>query len=158
MASQPLIDLASIDLDRVVATRDEILSKLKQRHEFAMLDGIVHRDQEAGLIVGFKEIRADDWWAAGHIPGRPIFPGVLMIESGAQLCSYDFLLRSEGEERFIGFGGLNDTRFRGIVEPDCRMLFVARPHRVRSTMFTYLCQGLVEGRLVFEAEVIGVAL
>jgi 3-hydroxyacyl-[acyl-carrier-protein] dehydratase len=158
MASQPLIDLGSIDLDRVLASREEILTRLKHREHFVMLDGVLHRGVEAGIIVGYKEIRADDWWAAGHIPGRPIFPGVLMIESGAQLCSYDFLLRAGDEERFIGFAGLNGTRFRGVVEPDCRMLFVGKLHRIRSTMFSYLCQGLVDGKLVFETEVLGVAL
>lgn len=158
MPAQPLIDLDEIDLGRVVATRDDVYAVLRQRDAFALLDGILHRDPERGSIVGYKDVRADDWWAAGHIPGRPIFPGALMIEAGAQLCSYDYLLRSEGEERFIGFGGLESTRFRGVVEPPVRMLFAARPNRIRSTMFTYFAQGFAGGKLVFETEVIGVAL
>ena len=159
MPSQPLVELAELDLSQRCADRDDILAVLKQRGTFAMLDGIVLRDEAAGLIVGYKEIRSDDWWAPDHIPGRPIFPGVLQIEAGAQLCSYDYLVRTRGEEnRFIGFGGLNGTRFRGVVEPDTRLHFVGKVNRIRSTMFTYFVQGWVDARLVFETEVIGVAL
>ena len=110
------------------------------------------------IIVGYKDIRADDWWTADHIPGRPIFPGALMIETGAQLCSYDYLCRmGDTGERFLGFGGLNNTRFRGVVEPGVRMYFVGKVNRMRSTMFTYFMQGIVDDKIVFEAEVIGVA-
>ena len=81
-----------------------------------------------------------------------------MIETGAQLCSYDYLCRmGDTGERFLGFGGLNNTRFRGVVEPGVRMYFVGKVNRMRSTMFTYFTQGIVEDKIVFEAEVIGVA-
>ena len=49
-------------------------------------------------------------------------------------------------------------RFRGVVEPGMRLLFIAKLHRLRSTMFTYFMQGFVERKLVFETEVIGVAI
>jgi 3-hydroxyacyl-[acyl-carrier-protein] dehydratase len=157
MPSEPLIDLGALALDRVVGTREEILAKIRQRGRFALLDGILHVDGEKGLIVGFKEIRADDWWAADHIPGRPIFPGALMCEAAAQLCSYDYLRQQTlPEGAFLGFGGMNDTRFRGVVEPPCRMVFAARRERLRSRMFTYSAQGFVAGELVFETGILGV--
>jgi 3-hydroxyacyl-[acyl-carrier-protein] dehydratase len=157
MPSEPLIALETLDLSRVVATREEILGKIRHRGRFALLDGILHLDPEGRSIVGFKEIRADDWWAIDHIPGRPIFPGALMCEAAAQLCSYDYLRKSAlPEGGFLGFGGMNDTRFRGIVQPPCRMIFVAKPEKLRSRMFTYATQGFVAGELVFETEILGV--
>ncbi|MDP6539463.1 MAG: beta-hydroxyacyl-ACP dehydratase [Planctomycetota bacterium] len=160
MASPPLVDLDSLDLSETIATHGEVYAVLEQSGRFALLDGVLHRDADEGLIVGFKDIRADDWWAPDHIPGRPIFPGALMIEAGAQLCSYDSFLRraDAGESGFFGFGGLNGTRFRGVVEPGMRLLFVAKLGRLRRTMFTYQTQGFVEDKLVFEAEVMGVAI
>jgi 3-hydroxyacyl-[acyl-carrier-protein] dehydratase len=158
MARELLADVARLDLSQVIADHGKIYSLLQHAGRFALLDAVVYRDPEQGLIVGYKDVRADDWWAPDHVPGRPIFPGALMVETGAQLSSYDFLLRQEGEQRFIGFGGLNDTRFRGLVEPGVRMHFVSKLHRARSTMFTYFVQGLVDGNLVFETEVLGVAL
>lgn len=152
-----MIDFETVDLARVVLTREDVLGKIRQRGRFALLDGILHVDGEGGLIVGFKDIRADDWWAADHIPGRPIFPGALMCEAAAQLCSYDYLRKQTlPEGGFLGFGGMTDTRFRGVVEPGCRMLFAARPERLRSRMFTYAAQGFVERELVFETGILGV--
>ncbi|MCB9905875.1 MAG: hypothetical protein H6831_15860 [Planctomycetes bacterium] len=159
MASTPLFDLSRIDLTAPpIAGPDQLKSLLRQRGTFEMLDGVLHQDAEEQIIVGYKDIRADDWWTQDHIPGRPIFPGALMIETGAQLCSYDYLCRmGDTGERFLGFGGLNNTRFRGVVEPGVRMYFVGKVNRMRSTMFTYFTQGIVEDKIVFEAEVIGVA-
>jgi 3-hydroxyacyl-[acyl-carrier-protein] dehydratase len=157
MPTAPLADLEKLDLSRVIASRDDILEKIKQRGRLALLDGILHFDLEGGLIVGFKEIRADDWWASDHIPGRPIFPGALMCEAAAQLCSYDYMKRgSLPDGGFLGFGGMDGTRFRGVVQPPCRMIFVARPERIRSRMFTYAAQGFIERELVFETEILGV--
>lgn len=159
MPAVPLLDFEKIDLSRVVATRDDVLKKIKQRGRFALLDGILHVDLEAGLIVGFKDIRADDWWAADHIPGRPIFPGALMCEAAAQLCSYDYMTRGTiSQDGFLGFGGMNETRFRGVVEPPSRLLLAAKVERLRSRMFTYATQGFVGLDLVFETEVMGILL
>jgi 3-hydroxyacyl-[acyl-carrier-protein] dehydratase len=159
MPSKPLFDLDSIDLTRILATPDQLKQKLAQRGTFEMLDAAVHRDEEAGIIVGYKEIRGDDWWAPDHIPGRPLFPGALMIETAAQLCSYDYSMRAaEGDDRFVGFGGLNGTRFRGVVEPEGRMHFVAQVKRIRKSMFIYQTQGYYRDKMVFETEVVGVVL
>jgi 3-hydroxyacyl-[acyl-carrier-protein] dehydratase len=159
MPAQPLIDFDAVDLSTVVATKEEILPSLKQRGTFEMVDGVLHHDRESQLIVGFKEIRGTDWWASDHIPGRPIFPGALMIEGSAQLCSYDFLhRRPDLADAFVGFAGLNATRFRGLVEPDCRLVMVGKLHKMRKTMFTYGVQAFVERRMVFEAEVMGMVV
>ena len=157
MAAEPWIDPETLARARVAASREDVLEKIRQRGRFALLDGILDVGGDGGLVAGFKDIRADDWWAADHIPGRPIFPGALMCEAAAQLCSYDYLRKQElPAGGFLGFGGMNATRFRGVVQPDCRMIFVARPERLRSRMFTYAAQGLVGGELVFETEILGV--
>ena len=153
------LDLSGLDLDREVIARDEIYRTLAHRGRFALLDGVLHFDPEQELIVGYKEIRADDWWAPDHIPGRPLFPGVLMVEAAAQLSSFDFMLRRpEREDSFLGFGGLESTRFRGTVEPPSRLLLAARSLRVRTNMFTYEAQGFVGDKLVFQTEIIGVVV
>ena len=156
MPAEPLLDLEKTDLTHLVATREDIQKQIKQRGRFALLDGILDFGRESNVIVGFKEIRADDWWASDHIPGRPIFPGALMVEAAAQLATYDYLVRNPPkEELFLGFGGLDSVRFRGLVEPGVRMLFAAKAVRVRTRMFTYTAQGFVGGNLVFEGEIMG---
>jgi 3-hydroxyacyl-[acyl-carrier-protein] dehydratase len=160
MPTAPLVDFDAQELTEVIVSKEEIYRSLKQADTFALLDGVLLMDRERDLAVGFKDIRADDWWVKGHIPGRPLFPGALMIETGAQLASYDFMKRSPDwpEDRFLGFGGTGPTRFRETVVPGQRMIFAARVQRIRSRMFTYDVQGFVDGRLAFETEILGIVV
>lgn len=155
----PLVDLATLDLSREVVPHAALYRVLKQSGNFALADGLLHMDTSTEIVVGYKDIRADAWWAADHIPGRPLFPGALMIETSAQIATYDFLQRRpELDGAFIGFTGIDGTRFRATVEPECRLLFVCLAARLRKAMFTYKVQGLVADEIVFEAEITGMAI
>ena len=162
MAKDTLIDLKTLDLSKTVVEKAGLLEVLAQRGRFEMLDGVLHMDatsEDGGLIVGYKEVRGEDWWASDHIPGRPLFPGALMVESAAQLCTFHFVhLRPELRDTFIGFGGLDDVRFRRAVEPDCRLVIAGRVQRMRKTMFVYNTQGFVNDELVFQAGIRGVVV
>jgi hypothetical protein len=78
MPPKPLIDLDSIDLDKVVAGPEQIRECNRQRYEMEHLDAIVHLDTEEGVIVGYKDVKDDEFWVRGHIPGRPLLrlPGL----------------------------------------------------------------------------------
>ena len=126
MPQKTLFDLASIDRHSVVVDRAELDRYLEQRGTFAMLDHLCYQDVEGGIAVGTKAIREDDWWAEDHVPGQPMFPGALMIEAAAQVASFDFSKHRvpQGEdERFVGFGGVEKTRFRGVVTPPSILYF-----------------------------------
>jgi 3-hydroxyacyl-[acyl-carrier-protein] dehydratase len=157
--AQPLIDFERLDLTQTVRDSAEVRRLCLQRNRLSMLDAVVHIGGLDGLVVGYKDVSPDDWWAPDHFPGRPIFPGALQIEGAAQLCAYHFLdSRPEMQHKLVGFGGVNDARFRGVVAPPARLYFAAKPLRLRSTMFTYQAQGFVDGKLVMEAEILGVIL
>ena len=79
-----LIDLAAVDLSQAVLSRREIYDQLPQRFEFELLDGVCHLDRAARKMVAFADIRPDAWWVRGHVPTRPLLPGVLMLEMAAQ--------------------------------------------------------------------------
>ena len=149
-----LYDLSRIDLNRILFDQEEIRACNAQRGEMEQLNGIVFTEPAAGRIVGFKDVRADEFWVPGHIPGRPLLPGVLMIEAAAQLASF-YTRKYIGWKGFIGFGGAEEIRFRQPVKPGCRLYLVGlkdyeRHHRVRCRV-----QGLVNGHLVFECAIIG---
>ena len=162
MAATPVLDLASLDLSQRLLGPEELDAHLKQTDRFRMLDGIVHEDPDEGIMVGIKHIRSDDWWAKDHVPGRPMFPGVLQIECAAQLCTYDYAAHrmpdNVPDDAFIGFGGVENVRFRGSVEPDCDLVMVTNLLKASRRMFRYHAQGFVGERMVFEGDVIGVLL
>jgi 3-hydroxyacyl-[acyl-carrier-protein] dehydratase len=159
MPSAPLIDFDVLNLDSVHATREEVRSCIMQRGRFEMLDGIAHLDIENALVVAFVDIHTGAWWASDHVPGRPLFPGALMIEASAQMCTYDFMQRMpDMRDTFVGFAGVDKVRYRGTVEPECRMYFAAKVTRIRRNMFTYSTQGFVERKLVYEGEIMGMVL
>ena len=147
-----LFDLAAIDLDATIAGPDRIREVNPQRGNMEHLDAIVWHQE--GKILGYKDVTADEFWVPGHIPGRPLLPGVIMLEAAAQLSSY--LTRVYvGWEGFIGFGGLEDVKFRAPVEPGQRLYLLADLTEVRHRRIRADFQGVVNGNVAVQGVIIG---
>lgn len=158
--AQPLVDLSSLDLSRDVLPEEEIRTMLPHRFEFQLIDGVCHLDLEKGEIVTYKDWDAEPWWARGHIPGRPLMPGVLLAEGAAQAASI-LMKKTEGwgPEEFIGLAGLERVRYRGQVTPESRVHFVSvRGRRSGRRLAKYPAQAFCDGKMVLEMELIGVLL
>jgi 3-hydroxyacyl-[acyl-carrier-protein] dehydratase len=151
-------DPSGLDFNRVVADRDEIRRVNPQRFEMEQLNAIVHIDYAANLIVGYKDVAADEFWVRGHMPGNPLLPGVLMCEAAAQLCSYYVVTIGLLTHDFIGFGGLENVRFRQPVLPGERLVLVGKGIRLHPRQTIFNVQGLVGSTMVFHADVIGVPM
>jgi len=151
-----LFDLEEIDLDAPPMFDRQAVCRLNpQRFEMQQLDGILWYDLANGRVLGYKDVTDHEFWVRGHIPGRPLMPGVIQIESAAQLVSF-FVKQAYQEEGFVGFGGIDRTKFRSAIEPGCRLhllghILQARPGR------KYVCdvQGVVGQTLAFEATITG---
>jgi 3-hydroxyacyl-[acyl-carrier-protein] dehydratase len=157
MPPQLLYDISGIDLNKVIYDQEAIRAVNPQRGDMEHLNGIVHVCAEKGQIIGFKDVRHDEFWVSGHIPGRPLLPGVLMIEAAAQVSGF-FTSKIIGWSGFIGFGGATDIRFRQPVEPGCRLHLIVLKTQHRHRRVQCDAQGLVNGSLVFEATIIGTQL
>jgi 3-hydroxyacyl-[acyl-carrier-protein] dehydratase len=159
MSRSPLVDLASLDLEHPRFGIEAVRRFNAHRHEMEQLSGIVQVNSQEGWIVGFRDVRTDEFWVRGHIPGRPIFPGVLMAESCAQLSSfYMYQTLDLPEGAFIGFGGLDRVRFRGIVTPPVRMWLIGRAVKITSRVGILDTQAVVDDRVVFEGRITGMML
>ena len=157
MLPKPLFDLSRVDFDRVEIPIEEIRKINAQRYEFEQIDGIFQLFPEEEVVVGYRDIRSDEFWVRGHIPGSPLFPGVLMIEAAAQLCSY-YLQRFHPTNGFFGFGGVEGVRFRAAVRPGDRMILVGKGIQVHPRKSTFETQAFVRNALVFEGTIIGVTI
>jgi 3-hydroxyacyl-[acyl-carrier-protein] dehydratase len=158
MPPQLHLNPADVDLGRIVADIEAIRQVNPQRFEMEQLSAIVYLDPEQQIIAGYKDVGNAEFWARGHMPGYPIFPGVLLCEAAAQLCSYYIVTQGLLHGDFLGFGGLENVRFRGPVHPGDRLILIgklARYHR-RQTIFNV--QGFVGTSLVFHADIIGVPM
>lgn len=155
MPSSLLFDLSQIDLyAKPVFDKQEILKVNPQSYEMQQLEGVLWYDKEKHLILGYKDISENEFWVRGHIPGKPMMPGVIMVESAAQLLSF-FVRKIYGIEGFIGFTGIESAKFRAVVEPGQRLYLLGHLTVFKSRKYTAIIQGVVGDTMAFETEVSG---
>ncbi len=152
-----LIDLNEVDLGRVCLTREQIYQQLPQRFEFQVLGGACFVDCPGKRIVCFADVRSEDWWVRGHVPGRPLLPGVVMLEMAAQTSAV-LAGQLDDNDAFIGFGGVERCKFRETVSPPARLYLLCVGLECRARRIVSAAQGVVEGRLVFEAQITGLTI
>jgi 3-hydroxyacyl-[acyl-carrier-protein] dehydratase len=151
-------DPARLNLNSVKADLEAIRRVNPQRFEMEQLTAIVHIDPEQHLIAGYKDVRPDEFWVRGHMPDYPLLPGVLMCEAAAQLCSYYISTHGLIQGDFIGFGGLENVRFRGTVHPGDRLVLIGKGVKLHRRQTVFNVQGFVGTTMVFHADIIGVPL
>jgi 3-hydroxyacyl-[acyl-carrier-protein] dehydratase len=96
--------------------RDTIEEIIPHRPPFLLLDEVI--ELEPGRrVVALREVRADDWWFPGHFPDRPVMPGVLIVEAMAQAGAVAVLIEEENRGKIAFFAGIDDCRFKRVVEP-----------------------------------------
>jgi len=156
MPPEPFLDPLALDFTRLELTPEQIREWNPHRFEMEQLSGVVLMDFERRLVAGFRDVRGDEFWVRGHVPGRPLFPGILMLEAGAQLCSLYYTIAHKDEpRRFFGFGGIDGVKFRGTVVPGDRLVLIARNNELRTRRAVFEVQGFVADRMVFEAKITG---
>lgn len=154
-----ILDLAELDLNCIVADQEAIRKYNPQRFEMEQINAVVLEDTDRSICVGYKDVRDDEFWVAGHMPNMPLMPGVLICEAAAQLASYFTLKYDLLGAELVGLGGIEDVRVRGRVVPGDRLLIVLQQIRVRrGALIVCRFEGFVEETLVVEGKIMGVRL
>lgn len=154
----PILEFSEFDPSQVVADVGVIRQHNRQRFEMEQLTAICYEDHKRRICVGYKDLREDEFWVRGHMPGLPLMPGVIMCEAAAQMASYYTHRYALMEGDLIGFGGLEDVRFRGIVRPGERFFIMAQLLKVRRQMLTCEFQCYVRENRVCEGILLGIPL
>ena len=157
MASALLFDFSAIDLSQTICDSRGLDEFLPQTGPMRQCDRIVWVSENLRQCVGMKEVRPDEFWCEHHIKGRPLFPGVLMIESSAQCASWLFRARFPALG-FLGFLRCDEVVFRGQVVPGDQFVILVNEIEANSRRFISQVQGVVRGKLVFEAKITGMAI
>ena len=149
-----IFDLTGIDLTATLFGPEYIREINPQRGDMEQLNAIVYANPDQGQIIGRKDVKADEFWVPGHIPGRPLYPGVLMMEAAAQVSCF-YTKKYVGWPGFIGFGGVGETKFRAEVKPGDTLIILSKFLHHRHRRIYCDAQGLVDGNLVFETSIVG---
>jgi 3-hydroxyacyl-[acyl-carrier-protein] dehydratase len=127
--------------------RPAIEAILPHREPFLLIDEVV--ELEPGVrVVARKRVRPDEWFLTGHFPGRPIMPGVLIVEAMAQTGAVAVLSEEENRGRLALFAGIDGVRFKRIVEPGDELELTCDLERVRGPVGKGRAEARVDGELV----------
>ncbi len=154
-----IVDLSELQFDPPLADIEEIRRLNPQRHEMEQLTAIVFEDLNDHRCAAYKDITHNEFWCRGHMPGMPLMPGVMMLEAVAQMCSYFAIKYDLLGAKMVGFGGLDDVRFRDPVIPGDRLVVMCQLIRARRNQII-VCrfQGVVGESLVLEGQLKGIPI
>jgi 3-hydroxyacyl-[acyl-carrier-protein] dehydratase len=97
--------------------------------------------------VARKKVRADEFWTQGHFPGRPVMPGVLIVEAMAQAGAVAVLSEEENRGKLALFAGIDGVRFKRIVEPGDELELTCELETVRGPIGRGKARATVDGKL-----------
>jgi 3-hydroxyacyl-[acyl-carrier-protein] dehydratase len=136
-------------------TIDEILTMLPHAYPFLLVDRIV--EIEPGKrAVGIKNITYNEPFFPGHFPGRPIMPGVLIVEAMAQTAGVLVFksIPEENRKKPVFFLGMDNVKFRKPVVPGDQLRLELEITRHRQSIWRFRGQAFVNEKLVAEADLL----
>ncbi|MEL6894986.1 MAG: 3-hydroxyacyl-ACP dehydratase FabZ family protein [Planctomycetota bacterium] len=157
--SEFIVPLDAFDLDQPIADIEAIRRLNPQRFEMEQLSAILFEDTQQFSCAALKEVTDREFWVRGHMPGMPLMPGVVMLEAVAQLSSYFTQKHDLLGAEMVGFGGVDDVRFRGVVRPGDRLVLMVRLEKARrNRMIVAKFQGVVGSNMVLEGLLRGIPI
>ena len=130
-----------------------ILETLPHRYPFVLVDRILEYEPQQ-RAVGLKCVTANEQFFAGHFPGNPVMPGVLIIEAMAQVGAVLLLADiSDRDSKLVYFTGIDKAKFRRPVVPGDVLMMTLTVKKLRSRTCWMRGEAVVEGRRVAEADI-----
>lgn len=132
-------------------TLEEIKKIIPHRHPFLFLDEVIELES-LKKAIGIKHVKADDYFFEGHFPGKPVMPGVIIIESLAQVGAVILLSHPDYLGKIAYFTGINNVKFRRSVVPGDVLELHCELHKIRRGFGFGTAKAFVAGELACEAD------
>lgn len=132
---------------------EEIKKIIPHRYPFLLIDKVTYMEP-GKKVVAHKNVTANEYFFQGHFPGKPVMPGVLIIESLAQAGAVAILSKDEFKNKIAFFGGINKAKFRKMVVPGDELTLKAEIVKVKGPAGIGKAIAYVENKKVAEAELV----
>jgi beta-hydroxyacyl-ACP dehydratase FabZ len=132
----------------------EIQKMLPHRYPFLLVDRVLELEKGKN-IVAIKNVTINEPFFQGHFPGRPIMPGVLMVEAMAQaggILVHQSADTEDGKDNMVYFMAIDKVKFRKPVVPGDQLRFEVELTQHRGKVCKFRGEAKVEGKVVCEAE------
>lgn len=131
----------------------EILRVLPHRYPFVMVDRILSVELEK-KIIGLKNVSFNEPYFQGHFPGRPVMPGVLILEGLAQVGGIMAFYANPDAigKKLLFFAGIDKARFRRPVVPGDQLIFTLELVKQKRSVMVMKAKATVDDQIVAEAE------
>jgi len=131
----------------------EILNTLPHRYPFVMVDKIISIEI-GNEIIGLKNVTINEPFFQGHFPGRPVMPGVLILEGLAQVGGImAFYVNPDAiGKKLLFFAGIDKARFRRPVVPGDQLILKLQLTKQKRSLMIMVGKAYVDGKIVAEAE------
>ncbi len=130
---------------------EQIMDTIPHRYPFLLVDRVIEI-QPGKSAIGLKNVTSNDWFFQGHFPGKPIMPGVLIIEALAQVGAIAALSEPNNRGKLGLFAGINNVKFRRQVIPGDQLRLEVKLDRIRGSIGKATALATIDGETAASGE------